>query len=193
MWNITVSAVEWHQAENHRDWEDFVFKFFNKHAGQTRGAEATGAFCALREGLDTTDTSKFPVAIYGGASGTGQEPERFNERAVRIVASRAARGAKIDDLAGASKGMMFQRKEQTGLNDVGEQVLRGNFERFLTQINPDNTSVGLWRVGGIVTATTWHVRRKPPTGPGHTPAGKSYSRPGLSESQKSGRNVVARY
>jgi hypothetical protein len=148
MWNIAVSAVEWHRAEKY--WEDF--EFFNKYAGQTRGAEATGAFCALREGLDTSDTNKFPVTIYGGASGTGKE--RFKERAVKIVASRAALGAKIDDLAGASKGMMFQRKEQAGLNDVGEQVFRGNYQRFLTQINPDNSSVGLWRVGGIVTATS---------------------------------------
>ncbi len=148
MWNIAVSAVEWHRAEKY--WEDF--EFFNKYAGQTRGAEATGAFCALREGLDTSDTNKFPVTIYGGASGTGLQ--RFNERAVKIVSSRAARGAKIDDLAGASKGMMFQRKEQTGLNDVGEEVFRGNYERFLTQINPDDTSVGLWRVGGIVTTTS---------------------------------------
>jgi len=148
MWNMAVSAVDWHRAEQY--WEDFAF--FNKYAGQIRGAEATGAFCVLREGLDTTDTVKFPVATFGGA--TGSETAKFTERATKICASRASYGAKIDDLAGASKGMMFQRSSQKGLNDVGEQVFRGNYERFLTQINPDSTSVGLWRVGGPVTNTS---------------------------------------
>ena len=148
MWNMAVSAIEWHREVQY--WEDF--EFFNRYAGQTLGAEATGAFCALREGLDTDDTDKFPVTTYGGA--TGSASKKFNERAVKICASRAARGAKIDDLAGASKGMMFQRREQVGLNDVGEEIFRGNYERFLSQIDPDTTSVGLWRVGGEVTSSS---------------------------------------
>jgi len=143
MWNMAVGAVEWHRDEKH--WEDLLF--INKYAGQTRGALATGAFCALREGLDTADTVKFPVETFGGE-------DKFAERAKKICTSRANRGAKIDDIDGISQGMMVQRKEQTGLNDVGNQVFRGNYERFLTQIDPDNTSVGLWRVGGKVTKTS---------------------------------------
>jgi len=143
MWNLEVKAVDWHRDEKY--WEDLLF--FQKYAGQTQGALATGAFCVPREGLDPSDTVKFPVETFGGE-------DKFDERAKKICASRDSRGAKIDDIDGISQGMMVQRKEQTGLNDVGNQVFRGNYERFLTQIDPDNTSVGLWRVGGKVTKTS---------------------------------------
>ena len=47
-------------------------------------------------------------------------------------------------------GQVNQREEQTGYNDVGWQIAEGNFERFLTQINADQTSVGLYRVRGTI-------------------------------------------
>ena len=35
-------------------------------------------------------------------------------------------------------------------NDAGCDIAEGNYERFLTQINPDVTSIGLFRVRGTV-------------------------------------------
>jgi Divergent InlB B-repeat domain len=48
-----------------------------------------------------------------------------------------------------------------GFNDSGWNIVPGNYERFITQLDPDNTSKALWRVGtatsgptkGIISAT----------------------------------------
>ena len=141
MWNITGSARLWHVKNNY--WRDFIF--FNKYAGQTIAAEATSAFSALREGLDSSDKVKFPESEFGPAS------IKNTKRYIAICASRAAYGARMDDPKGVTAGMMVQRREQDGLNDSGWEIFPGNLERFLHQINPDQTSVGWWRVGGEIT------------------------------------------
>ncbi len=141
MWNITDSARLWHVKNNY--WKDF--EFFNKYARQTIASEATSAFSALREGLDSADKVKFPESEFGPAS------IKNSERYVAICASRAAYGARMDDPKGVTAGMMVQRREQEGLNDSGWEIFPGNYERFLHQINSDETSVGWWRVGGEIT------------------------------------------
>ncbi|NNJ70574.1 MAG: hypothetical protein HKP10_04715 [Kiritimatiellales bacterium] len=144
MWNITTSARNWHHKNDY--WEDF--NFFNKYAGQTHSVDATAAFCALREGLDSSDTVKFPESEFGEAS------IKNEERYLAICASRSAYGAKMDDVNGVLAGMMKQRRGQQGLNDSGWEIFRGNYERFLHQIDPDQTSVGWWRVGGKITSSS---------------------------------------
>lgn len=57
----------------------------------------------------------------------------------------------MDHLEGATLGQVQQRKEEGGLedfNDCGWQIPRGNYERFITQIEPDKTDVALWRIDG---------------------------------------------
>jgi hypothetical protein len=56
----------------------------------------------------------------------------------------------MDDLKAASIGQVDQRDYQTGYNDAGWEIQEGNYERFLTQINPDETSIGLFRVRGTI-------------------------------------------
>ncbi|NDV60998.1 hypothetical protein G0Q06_00890 [Puniceicoccales bacterium CK1056] len=141
MWNMAQSALDWHQENNF--WVDALF--FNEYAGQTHSTEATGAFCALREGLDSSDTEKFPEAEFGNAS------IKNADRYLAICVSRSAYGAKMDDVSGVLAGMMKQRRGQEGLNDAGWGIFRGNYERFLHQIDADKTSVGWWRVGGAIT------------------------------------------
>ena len=143
-WHLTSTARDW--CHEHRSWE-FV-EFFNKYAGQTRSPTATGAFCALREGLDSADTRKFPESIYGEAT------QKNKKRYVDICAAYAARGARMDSPEAVLNGQGNQRKTQRGLNDAGWEVLPGNYERFLHQIDPDETSIGWWRVGGEVTPAT---------------------------------------
>jgi hypothetical protein len=60
----------------------------------------------------------------------------------------------MDNVDGVLAGQMNQRFQQRGFNDAGWQIFRGNYERFLHQIDPDETSAGWWRVGGEVTAST---------------------------------------
>ena len=143
-WHLTSTARDW--CREHNSWE-FV-GFFNRHAGQTRSASATGAFCALREGLDSADTKKFPEAIYGEAT------QKNRKRYVAICAAHAAKGARMDSPDAVLNGQGNQRNTQSGLNDSGWEIERGNYERFLHQIAPDETSTGWWRVGGAVTEST---------------------------------------
>jgi hypothetical protein len=142
MWNVTESARDWHAEQKY--WEDL--EFFNRYAGQTRAAQATHAFSALREGLDAADTVKFPEGKFGQAS------IKNADRYLAICASLPAYGAKMDDVSGVLAGMMKQRRGQEGLNDSGWDIFPGNYERFLHQIDADQTSVGWWRVGGEITA-----------------------------------------
>ena len=144
VWNLTGTARDWCH-ENHY-WE--FAHFFNKYAGQTHSPTASGAFCALREGLDAADTEKFPESKFGAASRDNRA------RYLAICKAYAARGARMDDPDGVLAGQMNQRFEQKGLNDAGWRILAGNYERFLRQIDPERTSVGWWRVGGEVTRLT---------------------------------------
>lgn len=58
----------------------------------------------------------------------------------------AANGANQQDAAHAQGGVQNQ-KNSDSLNDVGWNIFSGNYERYLTQYNPNGTSVGWWRVG----------------------------------------------
>ena len=141
----------WHPRADAREWSiknkalDYAF-YFNKYAGQTYSPTATGAFCALREGLDAADTRKFPESRFGQA--TRENAQRY----LAICAAYASHGAKMDSVEGVLKNQTNQRLNQNGLNDSGWRIMPGNYERFLHQIDPDVTSVGWWRVGGPVTA-----------------------------------------
>jgi hypothetical protein len=144
IWNLTGTARDWCRENNY--WQ--FAHFFNKYAGQTHSPTATGAFCALREGLDASDTEKFPASKFGAAARNNRA------RYIAICKAYASRGAKMDDPDDVLAGQMVQRFDQKGLNDAGWQIFRGNYERFLHQIDPDQTSVGWWRVGGEVTSST---------------------------------------
>ncbi len=121
---------------------------FNKYAPQTDSRAATGAFCALREGLDASDTRKFPESPFGAAL------RKNRDRYIAICKAYAARGARMDDPGGVLAGQMNQRWAQEGFNDAGWRIFPGNYERFLRQIDPDKTSAGWWRVGGAITPST---------------------------------------
>jgi hypothetical protein len=141
VWNLSKTAWTW--CSENKYWE--FAHFFNKYAGQTRSPSAAGAFCALRDGLDSADTVKFPEARYGTAARDNRQ------RYMAVCGAYAQRGAKMDDPDGVLAGQVRQRTSQKGLNDAGWLIFPGNYERFLRQIDPDKTSVGWWRVGGQVT------------------------------------------
>ena len=49
---------------------------------------------------------------------------------------------------------VYQRDNQTGFNNAGWGIVPGNYERFVTQINPDTTSKALWQVNGPLTKSS---------------------------------------
>ena len=121
-----------------------IFKMYNKYAQQVYPASATTAFSVFHEGLNAADTLKFPVKKFGNAK------SKNLERYTNICNAYASRGARMDDLESADIGQVNQRERQKGYNDAGWDIAEGNFERFLYQIKPDETSIGLFRIRGEI-------------------------------------------
>jgi hypothetical protein len=121
-----------------------IFKMYNKYAQQVYPASATTVFSVFHEGLNAADTIKFPEKKFGNAK------SKNLERYTNICNAYASRGAKMDDLESVDIGQVNQRERQKGYNDAGWDIAEGNFERFLYQIKPDETSIGLFRVRGEI-------------------------------------------
>ncbi|MFZ9839343.1 MAG: T9SS C-terminal target domain-containing protein [Opitutaceae bacterium] len=141
VWDISASAMEASREQGFA----YAFHFFNRYAGQIRPETATGAFCALHKGLDAADTAAYPEAEFGPANA------RNVARMQKIVAAYAKYGAAVDDPDALLLGQVRQRDTQRGFNDVGWDIWPENYGRFLEQIDPDATSIPLWRVGGPIT------------------------------------------
>ena len=139
--NVTKGAIKY--AVENKEVSD-IFRMYNKYAQQVYPATATAAISVFHEGLNAADTVKFPEKIFGVAK------EKNLERYSNICKAYASRGARIDDLESACIGQVNQREKQTGYNDVGWDIEDGNYERFLTQIKPNETSIGLFRVRGTI-------------------------------------------
>ncbi len=140
-YNCSKKAIQY--AMKHNEIRD-IFKMYNKYAQQVFPASATCAFSVFHEGLNAADTIKFPEKTFGIAK------EKNLERYTNICKAYASRGARMDDINAAAMGQVDQREFQTGYNDAGWDIQEGNYERFLTQINPNETSIGLFRVRGII-------------------------------------------
>lgn len=72
----------------------------------------------------------------------------------QIVAHYARYGAAVDHTNGLRLGQVRQRDTQKGFNDVEWQIWPENESRVLYPIDPDETSVQRWRVGGPVTTSS---------------------------------------
>ncbi len=121
------------------DGYDSTFNFFNRYAGEKNPLKSDHAFCALKDGLDAADTTRFSQNIFGAAN-------RYDTLRYRnIVNSFASFGAKLED---AKKATLSETDnlDAKGINDVGWNIFPGNYERYLHQINAAKTSVGYWNV-----------------------------------------------
>ena len=91
---------------------------------------------------DSADTVRFPEEKYGKAA------QRNAERVNKIEAEFNKYGAKVGDLHAATSltgsNYLYEAK---AMNDVGFGLIARNYSRFITQIDANETSVGLWRVG----------------------------------------------
>lgn len=151
IWDITQSCLK----RTDIDGLTSDFEFFNKWAGQVDPATSGGGFCILHEGLDASDAVKFPEAAYGALPAKQGSKQRY----VAICKAYAAQGAQMDDVDSATKGQVAQRDSQKGFNDAGWKIVRGNYERFITQLQPESTSKGLWRINGPLTSASHRYDR----------------------------------
>ena len=139
--NVTKSAIDY--IYDHDEIRD-IYKMYNKFAQQVYPKKASAVLSIFHEGLDASDTAKFPVETYGVAA-------RSNIARYKAIAEAyLEKGAKVDDTLALNNGQVYQRLHQTGYNDVGWNIQSGNYERFLYQINPEETSIGLFRVRGEI-------------------------------------------
>ena len=113
------------------------FDFYSRYAGYKDARDSHGAWCALRDGLDYADTDRFPEATFGEIGRAGENAQRY----AAIARAMAPYGAAQSNAPAA------RRTNWKGMDDVGFDIFRGNFELYLHQIAPAETSQGLWRVG----------------------------------------------
>jgi len=76
----------------------FAFDFFNKHAPFLDATNSPYAFCALREGLDASDTSKFSESQYGTAKGESLD------RVLSILEDYEPYGVRVEDTSVTGDG-----------------------------------------------------------------------------------------
>ena len=145
IWKLNQDALQ--EAQINPELHN-TFRMFNKYAGQIFPQTANAAYTIFHEGLNSSNTTKFPVAIFGNAIQSNQS------RYIAICNAYATKGAQMDDAFAATKGQVYQRKNQMGYNDAGWNIEEGNYERWITQINPDSTSVGLFRVRGVINSSS---------------------------------------
>jgi hypothetical protein len=139
--NMQKGAIEY--GYNHKEIAD-IFRMTNKYYQQVYPATATTAVSIFHEGLNAADVLKFQESEFGIAKQSNLD------RYLKICKAYEARGAKMDDVKSANLNQVNQRERQTGYNDAGWDIEDGNYERFLTQINPSETSIGLFRVRGTI-------------------------------------------
>lgn len=130
---------------------DPAYFFFNRYAGQKNPSTSTNAMCALKDALDAADTERFPENNFGKAK------RKKNSRYISILDSFTAYGAKLDDIQSATKNEMGNRMSK-GINDVGWRIFPGNYDRYLHQITPNETSAGYWNIQSKDSATTIYGR-----------------------------------
>jgi len=128
---------------------DEAFAFYDKYAGQKNAATARNAMCVLRDGLDASDTIRFPVSIYGSAN-------RSDTTRYRNIANKYAKfGARLEDPLTATQAEINNLVAK-GINDVGWDVFAGNYERYLHQLKANETSVGYWNVNAPADSNAIH-------------------------------------
>ena len=133
VWQVHYEALQLDKAEK-------AVRFFNRYAGKHDPQSASAAFCALRRGLDASDINAFPEAAFGKARRSNRD------RYGRIAAAFRKQGAYQGDPGKAIGGVMLNRRSED-YNDVGWDILQGNYGRFLKQIDPERTSIGWWHKG----------------------------------------------
>jgi hypothetical protein len=135
LWEVDYSAVKTGKY-------DEGFAFANRYSYFKRPQTSPYAFIAMRDVLDSADTVRFPEGTYGKAV------QSNGERIEKIESEFQKYGAKVGDLDAATSllgsNYLFEAK---AMNDVGFGLIARNYSRFITQIDANKTSVGLWRVG----------------------------------------------
>lgn len=149
LWTLTWGLDIWNQLTGVLEDERHApaLAFFSQYAGYKHPADAPGAWIALRDALDVKDLERFPESEYGEYGGKSPYEICSNlERYQKIAEAFAPFGAVLEDLERFDANGLKARGMK-GLNDVNCNVWPGNYQMFMSQIDPQETSQGYWRVG----------------------------------------------
>lgn len=135
-WGVDWSNQGYDQIDDHGF--DPAFTFYNKYAGQKDPATSNNAMCALKDVIDAQDDVRFPASQYGTVALTAA---RFNN----VLAPFVSYGAKLEDINAALLGEQDNLTAK-GTNDVGWNLIEGNYDKYLHQLNANETSAGYWNV-----------------------------------------------
>ena len=121
-----------------------AYKFSYRYSYYKKPQTSPYAFIALRDVLDYSNIQRFPEMKYGKAE--MNNTDRIN----KILQEYHAYGAVNDDTNAVTtlKGCDYLLNSK-GLNDCVWKVIDRNYSRFITQVKPNETSVGYWRVGSM--------------------------------------------
>lgn len=136
-WGLDWNNQNYSRMSDHKN--DSAFSFFDKHSGQKDPAKSLNAMCALKDVLDAADGVRFPAGTYGTVSQNNQQ------RYINIANRYASYGALLEDAKAATLAEL-DNLEASGTNDVGWNLLKGNYDRYLHQLMANETSAGYWNV-----------------------------------------------
>ena len=135
LWEVDYNIVKTGQY-------DEGFAFASRYSYYKQPQTSPYAFIALRDVLDSADTLRFPNEKYGIAK------QSNSDRIIKIEEEFKKYGAKVGDLPAATSlsgsNYLYEAK---AMNDVGFELIARNYSRFISQIDANETSIGLWRVG----------------------------------------------
>lgn len=131
-WELKVLKKDYKEA----------YAFSHRYSFYKKPEKSPVAFIALRDILDYSDINRFPESEYGSA-------DKSNiSRVNNILSEFAEYGAGNDDMTAAiQSSQIAYLKETKGYNDCLWNVIARNNQRFITQIDANETSAGYWRVG----------------------------------------------
>jgi len=146
LWGLTfgldIFQHETQAFENPAFEEGFVF--YSRYGGKKDPATSPGAWCAMHDGLDAGDFERFPPEKFG--SGHFKDFDAGKQRCLNIAKAFARYGAAQED---AEKAMylVMKNRDAAAMNDVGWNIWADNYQRYMTQYDPNGTSRGYWRQG----------------------------------------------
>jgi hypothetical protein len=150
LWCIVFGLDSWNVdgdiLPDQRHW--YSLELFSRYGGIRTAAEAPGAFVGMHDGLDASDAVRFPASEFGAVS------QNNAARYEKVAQSFAARGAKNEDVQSAMGGAMASKKA-AGMNDVGWRIHVGNYDKWMTMLQPEASSIGLWRVNWTDPTQPW--------------------------------------
>ncbi len=164
LWSLMVGIDQWNIQPRRYTLEEsksleFGFNFVNKYAGFHNGSTSPGAWIAFRDSLDAADLERFPESKYGKFDvsnwGRARDSELNKVRFENILNDFYSYGARQDDPNNQYATQVEFYGAPKAWNDVkyfiysskNNTLGSGNYENFMTMLNPIETSQGVWRVG----------------------------------------------